>query len=577
MANLNTRWRKENTYDAIVVGSGISGGWAAKELTQKGLKTLVLERGGAMAHPEGYKTATLDPWDAKYPLGRLPAEEMKAKYPVQSRTGYTMTEYTQHLFVRDDENPYDETKRFDWIRSYHVGGRSVTWGRQSYRHSPIDFEANAREGIAVDWPIRYEDLAPWYDHVERFVGVSGQREGLPQLPDGVFQPPMEFNCVEKVLKKGVEASFPERRVTMGRTANLTAPTEEQIALGRGKCQYRNLCIRGCPFGAYFSSNSATLVAAERTGNLQIRPNSIVTTLLYDPKKGRAEGVRILDAATGQEEEFYADVVFLCASALGSTWIMMNSTSSRFPNGFGNGSDQLGRNLMDHHLGVGARAEAPGFEDSYYSGRRPNGIYVPRFRNLGDAATKRRDYLRGFGYQGGAGRPGWTRNLSGDGFGADRKAQLSQPGPWSVGLGGFGEVLPHADNRVTLNRDRKDKYGLPTLTFDAAMRENELNMRKDMQAAAAEMLEAAGFKNVQTFDNDYALGLGIHEMGTARMGRDPKTSVLNAFNQVHECKNVYVTDGAAMTSASCVNPSLTYMALTARAADHAVAAKKRGEL
>ena len=576
MANLNTRWRKENTYDAIVVGSGISGGWAAKELTQKGLKTLVLERGGSMPHPMGYVTANTDPWDTKYPLGRLPADEMKAKYPVQGRTGYTMTEYTQHLFVRDDENPYDETKRFDWIRSYHVGGRSLTWGRQSYRHAPIDFEANAREGIGVDWPIRYEDLAPWYDHVERFIGVSGRKEGLPQLPDGQFQPPMEFNCVEKVLKERVEAKL-GRRITIGRTAHLTEPTEEQIALGRGKCQFRNLCIRGCPFGAYFSSNSATLVAAERTGNLQIRPNSIVTTILHDPKTGRAEGVRILDAETQQEEEFYADVVFLCASALGSTWIMMNSTSSRFPNGFGNASDQLGRNVMDHHLGVGAQAEAPGFEDSYYSGRRPNGVYIPRFRNLGDAATKRSDYLRGFGYQGGAGRPGWTRDLTGPGFGADRKAQLSQPGPWMVRLGGFGEILPYADNRVTLNRERKDKYGLPTLTFDAAIRENEKAMRRDMQSAAAEMLEAAGFKNVQSLDGDYALGLGIHEMGTARMGRDPKTSVLNAHNQVHECKNVYVTDGAAMTSASCVNPSLTYMALTARAADHAVGAKKRGEL
>ena len=293
MANLNTRWRRENTYDAIVVGSGISGGWAAKELTEKGLKTLVLERGGAMAHPEGYKTATADPWDARYPLGRLPPEELKARYPVQQRTGYALTEYTQHLFVRDDEHPYTETERFDWIRGYHVGGRSLMWARQSYRHSPIDFEANARDGVAVDWPIRYEDLAPWYDHVERFAGVSGQREGLPQLPDGQFQPPMEFNCVEKALKQRVEARFPERRITIGRTANLTEPTEEQIALGRGKCQHRNLCIRGCPFGAYFSSNSATLVAAERTGNLKIRPNALVTSLIFDPRKNKATGVRVL--------------------------------------------------------------------------------------------------------------------------------------------------------------------------------------------------------------------------------------------------------------------------------------------
>jgi choline dehydrogenase-like flavoprotein len=576
MANLNTRWRKENTYDAIVVGSGIAGGWAAKELTEKGLKVLVLERGGPMPHITGYKTANMDPWETQYPLGRLPDAEMKVKYPAQQRTGYALTEYTQHLFVRDDENPYEEKQRFDWIRGYHVGGRSLLWARQSYRHSPQDFEANAKEGVGVDWPIRYADLAPWYDYVERFAGVSGRKEGLPQLPDGVFQPPMEFNCVEQVLKKGVEARYPERRVTIGRTANLTAPTEEQLALGRGKCQHRNRCMQGCPFGAYFSSNSATLVAAERTGNLKIRPNSIVTNILHDPKKNRADGVRILDAESGQEEEFYADVVFLCASALGSTWIMMNSTSSRFENGFGNGSDQLGRNIMDHHLGVGAQADAPGFEEHYYSGRRPNGVYIPRFRNLGDAATKK-DYLRGFGFQGGAGRPSWMRAIGAPGLGAGRKGELTQPGPWIARLGGFGEILPYADNRVTLNKDKKDKYGLPTLTFDASIKENEQKMRKDMIATAMEMMEAAGFKNVQPVDGDYAIGLGIHEMGTARMGRDPKTSVLNAHNQVHECKNVYVTDGAAMTSASCVNPSLTYMALTARAADHAVTARKRGEL
>jgi choline dehydrogenase-like flavoprotein len=572
MANLNTKARKERTYDAIVVGSGISGGWAAKELTERGLKTLVLERGGPV---DGYPTANMDPWQTKYPRGRLPTAELKSKYPVQQRTGYALTEYTQQYFVRDDEHPYAETKRFDWIRGYHVGGRSLIWGRQSYRWSDLDFEANARDGVAVDWPIRYADLAPWYDHVERFIGVSGQAEGLPQLPDGVFQPPMEMNCVEKALKQRSEARFPDRRITIGRAAHLTAPTEEQIALGRGKCQYRNLCIRGCPFGAYFSSNSATLVAAERTGNLKVRPNSIVTTLIHDDRKNRASGVRILDAATGQEEEFYAKVIFLCASAIPTAWILLNSASDRLPNGFGNGSDQVGRNLMDHHLGVGAGAEVEGFEDMYYSGRRPNGLYVPRFRNLGDDASRRTDYIRGFGYQGGAGRPGWDRPMSG--FGANRKTALTQPGPWLVRLGGFGEILPYADNRMTLNTAVKDKHGLPTLTFDATIRDNERVMRKDMAAAAAEMLSAAGFKNVQPYDGDYALGLGIHEMGTARMGRDPKTSVLNANNQLHECKNVFVTDGAAMTSAACVNPSLTYMALTARAAAFAAEAGRKGDL
>lgn len=575
MANLNTRARQENTYDAIVVGSGISGGWAAKELTEKGLKTLVLERGPMVRHIADYPTATAAPWETKYPRGKLPAATMKAHYPVQERTGYALTEYTQHFFVKDDEHPYTEEKRFDWIRGYHVGGRSLLWARQTYRHSDLDFEANAREGIGVDWPIRYADIAPWYDYVERFIGVSGQKEGLPHLPDGVFQPPMEMNCVEKDLKARSEARFPDRRITIGRAAHLTAPTEEQMALGRGKCQHRNLCSRGCPFGAYFSSNSATLVAAERTGNLKIRTGSIVTSVIFNEKTNKADGVRVLDEATGKEIEFYADVIFLNASALNSAWIMMNSVSPRFPNGFGNDSDQLGRNIMDHHLGVGAAAEAPGYEEMYYSGRRPNGIYIPRFRNLGDAASKRADYVRGFGYQGGAGRPNWDRPAPG--FGAERKAALSQPGPWLVRLGGFGEILPYADNRVTLNHKVKDAHGLPTLTFDVSLRDNEKAMRRDMKSAAAEMLEASGFKNVRELDGDYGPGLGIHEMGTARMGRDPKTSVLGAFNQVHACTNVYVTDGAAMTSASCVNPSLTYMALTARAVDHAVNARKRGEL
>jgi len=574
MAKLNTRGRAENTYDAIVVGSGITGGWAAKELTQKGLKTLVLERGRMVRHIEDYPTAQTNPWEAQYPKGKLPQAEMDAHYKVQQRTGYAVTEYSQHFFVKDDENPYTETKSFDWIRGHHVGGRSLTWGRQTYRHSDLDFEANAKQGIAVDWPIRYADLAPWYDHVERFIGVSGQAEGLSQLPDGVFQPPMEMNCVEKDFKSTVEAKL-GRRITIGRCAHLTAPTEEQIALGRGQCQSRNLCVRGCPFGAYFSSNSATLVAAERTGNLKIRPNSIVTSLILDPKTSKATGVRVLDEQTGQETEFYAAVVFLCASALSTAWIMLNSTSSRFPNGFGNDSDQVGRNIMDHHLGVGAIGEVPGYEDMYYSGRRPNGIYIPRFRNLGDAGSARKDFIRGYGYQGGAGRQSWDRPAPG--VGAERKAALSQPGPWMFRIGGFGEILPYADNRITLNKAKTDKYGLPTLTFDVSIRENEKAMRKDMAAAAAEMLESAGFKKILAGDQGYSPGLGIHEMGTARMGRDPKTSVLNAHNQVHACKNVYITDGAAMTSASCVNPSLTYMALTARAVAHAVDAKKRGEL
>ena len=575
MAYLNIKADAANTYDAIVVGSGMSGGWAAKELSEKGLKVLVLERGRMVRHLADYPTAAEAPWETKYPRGKLPDAVMKAQYPKQERTGYALTEYTQHFFVRDDENPYSETQRFDWIRGYHVGGRSLLWARQVYRHSDLDFGANAREGVGVDWPIRYADLAPWYDYVERYIGVSGRREGLPQLPDGVFQPPMEFNCVETDLKSRMEAKFPDRRMTIGRVAHITEPTAEQTALGRGACQNRNMCSRGCPFGAYFSSNSVTLVAAERTKNMTLMPNATVTGIVYDESRGKATGVRALDEATGQEVEYHAGVIFLCASAMNTAWIMLNSTGKRFPNGFGNDSDQVGRNIMDHHLGVGAAADAPGYEEMYYSGRRPNGVYIPRFRNLGDAASKRSDYLRGFGYQGGAGRPNWDR--AAEGFGAARKTALSQPGPWLVRLGGFGEMLPNPKNRMTLNHQVKDKAGMPTITFDVAIGENERAMRKDMKSAAAEMLEASGFKNVRELDGDYGPGLGIHEMGTARMGRDPKTSVLNAHNQVHACKNVYVTDGAAMASSSCVNPSLTYMALTARAVSHAVEARKRGDI
>lgn len=576
MNQLSKAPREQRTFDAIVVGSGISGGWAAKELTEKGLKTLVLERGRAVRHIADYPTMMMNPWDFKTPGGRTPQDEIDKHYFKQIRTGYTVNEQWNHWFVKDDEHPYTEVNRFDWIRGYHVGGRSITWGRQSYRHSPQDFEANLRDGVAVDWPIRYDDLAPWYDHVERWIGVSGSREGLAQLPDGEFQPAMPMNVVEKQFKSKVEGRFPERRITMGRTAHITAPTDEQKKQGRGTCQNRNLCMRGCPFGSYFSSNASTLVAAEQTGNMTLQPDSIVTEILFDPATQKATGVRVRDGVTGEETEYYAKVVFLCASSLASTWIMLHSNSDRFPNGFGNDSDQLGRNVMDHHFLVGAQADIEGYDDRYYSGRRPTGIYIPRFRNLGDDATKK-DFIRGYGYQGGASRTGWQRLVAEMGFGKEMKDELQQPGGWTMGITAFGEMLPYADNRVTLNSDVKDKDGLPTLTMDVTIRDNELKMRKDMQSAAIEMMETAGFKNVRGYDRPYAPGLGIHEMGTARMGRDPQTSVLNGWNQVHACKNVYVTDGACMTSASCVNPSLTYMALTARAADHAVNALKRGEL
>lgn len=557
-----------HTYDAIVVGSGVSGGWAAKELTEKGLKTLVLERGRMVKHGE-YPTATLDPWELEY--GGRPTQRDLERQGVQARTGYTITQTTKHWFVDDIDHPYIEIKRFDWMRGYHVGGRSLMWGRQSYRWSPMDFEANAKEGIGIDWPIRYEDLAPWYDYVESFIGVSGQAEGLPQLPDGKFLPPMELNCVEVHLRQVLKEKF-NRTLTIGRVANLTAPLEHSPH--RGVCQYRNRCMRGCPYGAYFSSNSSTLPAAEKTGNLTLRPNSIVYELIYDEKKNRATGVRVIDAETHQHHEFFARVIFLCASTFGSTFIMLNSVSNRFPNGFGNDSDELGCNIMDHHLSVGASADVEGFEDKYYFGRRPNGIYIARYRNIGD---DRRDYLRGFGYQGGAVRLGWTALLEQEALGADLKARAAEAGPWHISLGGFGEMLPYHENRVTLDRTRRDKWGLPLLVFDAELKDNERKMRRDMANDAAEMLEAAGFKNVRTYDDEIGVGLGIHEMGTARMGHDPKTSVLNKWNQVHACKNVFVTDGSCMTSASCVNPSLTYMAITARAANYAVEELKRRNL
>lgn len=572
--NLNIDAEKELTYDAIVVGTGISGGWAAKELTEKGLKTLVLERGRMVEHPN-YPTATKDIWE--FENSDRPTQEDLEKQGVQNRTGYTIRQSTKHWFVNDLENPYTEKegKRFDWMRGYHVGGRSIMWGRQSYRWGDFDFEANAREGVAIDWPVRYKEIEPWYDYVESFAGISGQAEGLPHLPDSKFLPPMDLNCVEKELKKSMQDKF-GRLLTIGRVAHITSPLSHSNSPQRGQCQYRNLCSRGCPYGAYFSSPAATLPAAAKTGNMTLRPNSIAYELIYDEAKGKATGVKVQDAETGEQLEFYAKVIFLCASTMGSTYIMLNSISKRFPNGFGNDSGELGRNIMDHHLGVGASGEWEGFEDQYYFGRRANGIYIPRFRNMG---KEKRDYLRGFGYQGGASRQGWQRLVAEMSIGADLKEAVGTPGKWTLGMGGFGEVLPDHSNMVSINNDKKDKHGLPTLTFDTEFKENDFKMRKDMQTDAAEMLDAAGFKNVRSYDNpnQHGLGLGIHEMGTARMGKDPKTSVLNKYNQVHACKNVFVTDGSFMTSANCVNPSLTYMAFTARAADYAVNELKKGNL
>jgi choline dehydrogenase-like flavoprotein len=558
-----------NTYDAIVVGSGISGGWAAKELAEKGLKVLMLERGHDIKHVTGYENATKNPWDFPHRGGRTQA--MIKDYPVLKRD-YPLNEMNLSYWANEKDNPYTEKKRFDWYRGYHVGGRSLMWGRQSYRWSDLDFEANAKDGIATDWPIRYKEIAPWYDYVERFAGISGSKEGLPQLPDGQFLPPMELNCVEKDVASRIRSHYKDqRRLIIGRTANLTAPIS-----GRVNCQYRNKCWLGCPFGAYFSTQSSTLPAALKTNNLTLLPFSIVKEVLYDKDKKRATGVRVINAEEDgtKTTDYFAKVIFLNASTLNTTWILMNSATDVWPEGLGSTSGQLGHNLMDHHFRVGASGRAEGYDDRYYYGKRPNGIYIPRYQNL---KGKERDYIRGFGYQGGASREGYGREVAEMSIGGAYKDALSEPGDWRIGITAFGEMLPYHENRITLDGSKKDKWGLPVLAIDCEIKDNERRMRVDMINDAKEMLEMAGMKDVNGYDNEYAPGMGIHEMGTARMGRDPKSSVLNGNNQVWDAPNVYVTDGACMTSAACVNPSLTYMALTARAADHAVKELKKMNL
>lgn len=556
----------ENTYDAIVIGSGISGGWAAKELTEKGLKTILLERGKNVEHIKDYVSANKELWEFPHRGGRT--QKMIEEYPVLKRD-YPLNEMNLDWWANEKNNPYVEVKRFDWFRGYQVGGRSLLWGRQSYRWSDYDFEANAKEGIAVDWPIRYKDIAPWYSYVERFAGISGNRDGIPQLPDGEFQPAMEMNCVEKDVADRINKHYGQKRMIMGRVANITQPLQS-----RTNCQFRNKCWLGCPFGGYFSTQSSTLPAAMATGNLTLRPFSIVKEILYDKDTKKAKGVRIIDAENNQTYDYFAKIIFVNASAINSAWLLMNSATDIWPGGLGSSSGELGHNLMDHHFRTGARGTAEGYDDKYYYGRRPNGPYIVRFQNLnGD----KRDYLRGFGYQGGAGRAGWSREIAEMSIGGQFKDELCEPGQWSIGFTAFGEILPYHENKITLDKSVKDKWGLPVVAIDAEIKENELKMRKDMQENAIEMLTIAGMKDVQGYDGGYTMGMGIHEMGTARMGRDPKTSVLNGNNQVWDAMNVFVTDGACMTSSAAVNPSLTYMALTARAVDFAVNELKKGNL
>lgn len=563
---INIKATTQNTYDAIVVGSGISGGWASKELTQMGLKVLMLERGRNYEHIKDYATTSKDPWDFEH-RGHT-TEKQREHYPAVHR-GWAANEAVINSWVDEKECPYTEVKPFTWWRSYQLGGRSVLWGRQSYRWSDIDFEANAKDGIAIDWPIRYKDLAPWYDYVEKFAGISGSIEGLAHLPDGQFLPPMDLNIVEKDVAARIKQQFKNRHLIIGRVANLTAPLQ-----ARTQCQYRNRCWEGCPFGGYFSTQSSTLPAAKATGNLTVRPFSIVTKIIYDTDTKKATGVEVLDAETNKTYEFYSKIVFLNASALNSAWVLMNSATNVWKEGLGSSSGELGHNIMDHHYNLGASGSVEGYEEVTTFGRRANGFYIARFANLnGD----KRDYLRGFGYQGSASRQGWSRDIAELNIGANFKEALSEPGSWTIGATGFGEILPYHENKITLDKAIKDKWGLPVLAMDAEIKENEYKMRNDIKLDLVAMFEAAGVKNIYTYDKGHSMGHGIHEMGTARMGKDPKTSVLNSYNQLWDCKNVFVTDGACMTSSACQNPSLTYMALTARAADFAVSELKKGNL
>lgn len=556
----------DNVYDAIVIGSGISGGWAAKELCEKGLKTIMLERGMNIEHIKDYTEANKEAWD--YPHHGQRTQQMIKDYPVLKRD-YPLNERNLSWWASDKDSPYTEVKRFDWFRGYHVGGRSLLWGRQSYRWSDLYFEENAKDGIAIDWPVRYKEIEPWYTYVEKIAGVSGAAHQLPELPDSHFLPAMEMNCVEKDMSERIKTFYSgNRKIIMGRTAHATVPMN-----GR-QCQFRDKCWYGCPFGGYFSTQSVTLPAAVATGNLTLRPWSIVTKILYDKDKKRATGVEILDAETNKTYQYTAKIIFLNASSLNSAWVLMNSATDVWPDGLGSSSGELGHNVMDHHLNVYANGIIDGYDDKYYYGRRANGIYIPRYRNFfGD----KRDYLRGFGYQGSASRNGWNKDVAEYSVGADFKEALAEPGSWSFGIGGFGETLPYHENKVTLDKYTKDKWGLNVLSFDCELKENELKMRKDMLEDAKEMLTNLGAKNVQGADTNPYLGRGIHEMGTARMGKDPKTSVLNKWNQVWDAPNVFVTDGAFMVSSACQNPSLSYMAFTARAADYAVSELKKGNV
>ena len=564
--NIIGKGKSEVTYDAIVIGSGITGGIAAKELAEAGLKVLVLERGRMVEHIKDYPTENTDPWNVPY-RNLVPIKE-KEDYEIQKNL-YLFGQDSKHFLVRDSDHPYNQVKPFMWYRGYQMGGRSLLWAKHCFRYSDYDFQANAKDGIGVDWPIRYKDIAPWYDHIEKYVGISGNKDGIAQLPDGQFLPPFEMNVFEKHLKKRIKEAYADRDLIISRMAILT-----QDHNGRKKCRSRNLCHRGCVYGAPYSSNSAALPDAAKTGNLTMRPYSIVRKLIQNSDPGKVSGVSIIDSETGENIDYFAKVVFLNASTLGSTQILLQSANGNYPDGLGNTSGVLGHYLMDHHAGIGATGAYSGLKDSFYHGQRPASVYIPRFRNIEKNDQK---YLRGFTFENYTGRSDWTRGFHGPGIGADWKESLTKPGNWTVYFEAYGETLPDYNNQVSLNMEKKDKWGLPVLDIDMKYGENEKMMREDMQKTAVEMLEVCELDYVSPFDYNTPPGSVIHEMGTARMGKDPKTSFLNEWNQSHEISNLFVTDGSCMPSSPPQNPSLTYMALTARACDYAVRELKKGNI
>lgn len=560
--HINSAGAAKNTFDAIVIGSGISGGWATKELCDHHLKTLVLERGKDVVHIKDYPTATKNPWDFPH-RGEIPLAVAKEN-PIVGRC-YAFSEATEHFFVKDKEHPYVQEKPFDWIRGYQVGGKSLLWARQTQRWSKYDFEGPARDGYAVDWPIRYADMAPWYSYVERFAGISGNKDGYDTLPDGEFLPAWEMNCVEKDIQQKIMSNYKDRYVIQGRCAHLTRPQPIHIQQGRTQCQARSLCDRGCPFGGYFSSNASTIPWAERSGYLTLRPDSVVDSIIFDDKKNKATGVRVIDAHTKAVTEYFAKVIFVNASCFNSNLILLNSTSRRFPNGFGNDNGLLGKYVAFHNYRGTVNGTYDGPQDKYYYGRRPTQPMMPNFRNVHKQET---DFLRGYMSFYGAGR-GRANATGKDQIGKDYKDTITEAGDWYVSMMMQGETIPKETNHVTLSGDKKDRWGMPQLVFSVDYDDNDERLFKDFLNQASEMLDKAGVKNITTHDSKQAPGLDIHEMGGVRMGKDPKTSMLNSWNQFHNCKNVFVTDGACMTSTSTQNPSLTFMALTARAVNHAV--------